>query len=122
MVSIFNRLGLSKRRQANFLSLSRANRTSFWVCSDGFSLSSESGKVSFKPCFNALRMRFFISPAALRVKVMLRTCSGNSTPPNSFRYVDSKRAVEGDVLVEVKEYYKKSEFIKAKLNSDRKTI
>lgn len=40
-----------------------------------------------------------------------------SIPPNSFRYKDSKEPVKGKVKIEVKEYFKKSEFIKAKLTS-----
>lgn len=43
-----------------------------------------------------------------------------SIPPNSFRYIDSKKQVKGNVEIEIKEFYKKSEFVLANLTSQTK--
>lgn len=43
-----------------------------------------------------------------------------SIPPNSFRYTKSKKTVKEPVWVEVKEYYKKSDFVLANLSSQTK--
>ena len=81
MVWTFRRLGFSSNRQ----SCMRFRFRAIWASSKVLRWCSDSGGVSLWAISSASKIRFFISPAALRVKVMLRICSGYSTPPSSFR-------------------------------------